>query len=847
LGKAKADPTKAKDKRTTSIKPRRKRPTKLVSFTPPPKKGRPKGSKDKKVPSVLQAIIDKRVADLTDGTPKPILSRASSDHGRHEKLEEGELLHRARVHANAYRQARMRAGRDIAPIPTDEINWERRKACRRNLKLFSETYLPRVFKLAWSDDQLRCVAKEQSVILDGGKFCMAQPRGGGKTAICRSGLLWASAYAHRRFMFFLGSKEQKAAQTLDFVRQYWYRSDLLRQDFPEIAWAVYKLENRWQLAKGQLYMDEPTYIEWGTNRIRFPSLILPKEIADEYEANDSECLLWVPEIKAFVHKTAGIILGTNGIDGSIRGEAEVHPITLEQPRPDLVLLDDVQKDQKADSPVACERLVRLIDGAIQGLGGPGEEIAALMPCTVIREGDVADTYLDHIRKPEWRGERCAMVKSWPPGITDTEITNDTEPGKLWNEYAELRRRSLKVFQDMRLCTEFYGEHREVMDRGFVVSWTERYIRKGPNVELSAQQHSMNLRLEAPTSFLAEYQNIGRKLHAEGSILITASQLAEKKVIPVPEFDLPLETEHVTAFIDVQNEILFYLVLGVSPDFDGFITTYGTWPEVNVPYFQKYQAEGWSLITRAFFNRYPEHQDKALLTSDGKRRAPLEAKIFFALQECTKHLLSMRFRRRGQHPKTFEVDKLGIDTRWGMASEAIKRFIREQGTNRIVPCYGQSFPPTKKQLEEYERRPDWTFENTLCPNVREDKWVIRPNPDGMYYLNNDVDRLKDFVFARLATPPGAKGSISLYHAPAERHEMFSHHICSSEYPEAVTARMMTKNMWQVREVSTFDNDWLDCLVGCCALAGTRGASYKTPEGMPQASHRKLSDVFRRKRA
>jgi hypothetical protein len=51
---------------------------------------------------------------------------------------------------------------------------------------------------------------------------------------------------------------------------------------------------------------------------------------------------------------------------------------------------------------------------------------------------VSDTFLDRQLKPRWKGERCAMVIKWPAGITDTEITEDTEAGQLWNEYARLR-------------------------------------------------------------------------------------------------------------------------------------------------------------------------------------------------------------------------------------------------------------------------------------------------------------------------------------------------------------------------------------------------------------------------
>jgi len=736
-------------------------------------------------------------------------------------------------HALKWKRATNQQLRDIAPIPYQDINWERRIRAKDDLKYFCETYLPAVFYLGWSADQIRCLNKVEDICRDGGMFALAMPRGSGKTAVCRGGLIWCTLYGYRTFPFFVGSNAPKATQTLEFIKMYLYQSPLLRMDFPEITWPVYRLENRYHLARGQLYDGEPTYIEWGTDTVRYPSIILPQRIAEAYREHDPYSVRYLPDREVWIPKSAGTVLKSSGIDGSIRGEAEVHPITLEQPRPDLVLLDDVQKDQKADSPVTCAKLINLIDGAVQGLAGPGKHIATLMPCTVIREGDVADTYLDHNKKPEWDGERCAMVMAWPKGITNYEVTNETEEGVLWNQYAEIRRESLRKYKDNRLATEFYQEHQEVMDRGFIVSWKERYDK---NTELSAQQHAMNLRLKNQAMFLSEYQNVGRKLVSEAEITITAEQLQEK-TIDLNRRQLPPEVEYVTSFIDVQNEILFYTSFACDPDFNGVFCDYGTWPAVNQRYFTKDNAESWSLLTDQFFKAYPEFRNQAVRNTQGKVRAPFEAKIYHALSMAVKHLLSHEFERQDEHRRKFKIMRLGIDTRWGQASDVIKRFIRESGIQNIVPCYGQSFPPTHRQLEEYDRRAGWLFEDQVCPHVKEPKWVVRPNPDGMYYLAMDVSRLKDFLFARLSSPKGSPGSISLFKAPAEDHEMFCHHVCSSEYPVAVAARNIIKNQWTVREGTSFDNDWLDCCVGSMALASTLGASLKTSDRQIVTIHRK----------
>ncbi|GIX04615.1 MAG: hypothetical protein KatS3mg114_0484 [Planctomycetaceae bacterium] len=74
--------------------------------------------------------------------------------------------------------------------------------------------------------------------------------------------------------------------------------------------------------------------------------------------------------------------------------------------------------------------------------------------------------------------------------------------KLWQRYAELSAESLRLYGDLRLATEFYAQHREVMDEGAVVAWSERFNHD----ELSAVQHAMNLRLQDEAAFFAEYQN-----------------------------------------------------------------------------------------------------------------------------------------------------------------------------------------------------------------------------------------------------------------------------------------------------------------------------------------------------
>ena len=758
-----------------------------------------------------------------------------------------------------YRRRITSSGRDIAPLPIEDIDWDLRLRCKDDLKLFETEYLPTVFFKGFSTDHDICIRKIEDVFRKSGDmFALAMPRGGGKTAHCRAGLIWGTAYAFRLFPFFVGSKEDKAVQTLEFIKTYWFRNVKLRRDFPEIGWSIFKLENRFHLARGQTFNGQSSHVEYGSDTLRYPSLLLPSNIAEVYEKHDPDSLLKKQgstdnftttiadddgnEETFWLAASAGIVIRTAGIDGSIRGEAEVHPITLAQPRPDVVLLDDIQKDAKAESPASVVKMMRLLDGAVQGLAGPGENIAALMPCTVIQNNDVSDQYLDRKIKPEWRGERCQLVNAWPEGITDSEIGMDTEAGILWNEYAEERKKSYTLYEDNRLGTAHYKKNRKKMDEGFVCSWDERFDKAN---ELSAQQHAFNLRLKSPLTFAAEYQNRPAKAEDGSGFMITAKQLMEKN-IAFKRSIVPTDAMHLVSFIDVQNEILFYATLAVASDFTGSIVDFGTFPEVGPTYFRKSQVDGWSLLTNLFFKAYPQHQDKALVTKGGKRRAPLEAKIYHALQKGCEYLRAKNYTKEGTKDKV-GVQRIGIDFRWGQAADVIKRFCKECGMPEVVPCMGQAVPPSNRQFEEYTRTKGWMFEDSIHPQVKEVKWIYRPDAAGQYQMVTDVSRTKSWLMARLASPLGSPGSIAMFNAPQDELEMFADHVCNSEYPDPTTQRGITKDLWLPRAGNP-DNDFLDCFVGCCSLAGLTGASLKTtkPTTTRTSSRKgKLSDKYNNK--
>lgn len=740
-----------------------------------------------------------------------------------------------------YQHEQGRTERDIAPLPIEQIDWDLRNACKHNLKLFCETYLSATFYLDWSDDQLKCIGKTERVFLDTYKFALAMPRGGGKTAICRGGIVWGTGYGHKRFPFFVGSRQGNARSTLKAVKMQWYRNPLLLRDFPEIAYPIRKIENRFHMAKGQLFDGESTAIEWGGDEVRYPSLVFPQEVAEVYLANDPDSLIWVENIKGFIPKSAGCMIGTIGIDGSFRGENQVHPITMEELRPDIILLDDVQNDKKAKSPVSVSNLITLVDGAVEGLAGPDSGVSVLMPCTVIMEGDVADTYVDPAIRPDYNGERCRLVQSWPPGISDTEITKDTDAARAWNDYIDIRLRSLRLYGDNRLATEFYQANREVMDLNFIVTWAQRIVKKQ---SISAQQNAMELRIKAPLTFISEYQNIGRSVEVGNVNMISAQELM-KKQSELSRGHIPIDAHATAAFIDVQDEFLVWGVAAASHDFSGGVVDYGVWPPQKSIYFTRRQANSWNSISRLYFEKYPDQLSKAVPTRNGRLKAPTGPKTYFAVKECYKMLRAMRLIREDGNLSEVPIKTIGIDARH--ETDVIKQLWRELKDPEFHVCFGQDYPPTNKQMDEYTRTPGWVFEDMKNPDVKKVKFIRRIGADYFPYISNDPDLWKDFLFERLGTPMGAPGCFSLFKAAPDTFLMFAQQVCDSEYPEEIIARGLAKNKWKERENGP-DNEYLDVLYGCMSMLSWQGCCPRIVGNSPKMTKakRSLRSIYNQKR-
>ncbi len=664
------------------------------------------------------------------------------------------------------------AGRDIGDIP--KVADARRKSrCRRSFKLFCETYFPEVFNKPWSPDHLKVIKKIELAVLRGELFAVAMPRGSGKTSLCEVAVIWAVLYGHRVFVVLIGATQTAAQESLDSIKTEIETNELLGADFPEVCYPVQQLDGINQRAAGQLCKGQRTAIEWTNEKVVLPT------------------------VKG--SKASGAVVRVAGLTGGIRGMKH-KTRDGRSIRPDLVLIDDPQTDESAHSPTQCDTRHRLLMGAVLGLAGPGKQIAGLMPCTVVREGDLADRILDVEKHPEWHGERTKLMYEMP---------KDTA---LWDEYAEVLKASMRRGEDMSEATEFYEVRRAKMDAGAVAAWEHRFDAER---EASAIQHAMNLLItRGEEAFWAEYQNQPLKPD-DSPDLLTADQIASKTNGHARR-RAPIWAEHLTAFIDVQGDVLFYVVTAWGKNFTGAIVDYGSEPDQGVPYFTIRKLR------------------KGL-----KRAAPkgsgMEAAIYAGLERLVERLMLTAWERDDGAP--MHIERMGIDSAWGKTQSLVFQFCRQSTHSRVlIPTRGQFYGASSMPFNEYRAKAgDRIGHHWRVPSVTNRAITRR--------LDYDTNYWKSFLHERLRVGMGDPGCLSLYGDDPQRHRMLADHLLS-ERPYRVTGRGQVVDEWKGQP--GLENHLFDGATGCCVLGSMLGCELAGVANAPKKRRVRLSEKQRARR-
>lgn len=667
---------------------------------------------------------------------------------------------------SAERQAEQsRAGREIGDLP--KVADPKRKAkCRNNFKLFAETYFPNAFPMGWSADHLLVLERIKQAVLRGGLFAVAMPRGNGKTTLCERAVIWAVIYGHHRYAMLVCADEKKGKTGLDKIKIEFENNPLLLADFPEVAYPIKKLERIANRTKGQTYQGLPTRMEWTGERIVLPTIA--------------------------GSQASGAVIGAGGITSAVRGAAYgLADGTVI--RPSLVMIDDPQTRESAASLMQCHTREQIVSADVLGMAGPGEKIAALMPCTVIRKGDMADRLLDRMLHPDWQGVRTKLLVKFPDRMD------------LWEQYREIRAESLRADGDGAEATEFYRTHKKQMDAGAEVAWKERHR----DDELSALQHAMNLYFRDAEAFFSEYQNEPIEQQPDAWQMLNADEIASK-TNNIPRGRVPVGSTHLTAYIDVQEKLLWYVVVAWDDRFSGNIVQYGAWPDQN----------------RVYYTLADARPTMADLLPGGR-----EARIYAALAKLAGQLLGKEF--PGEDGTGMHIERCLIDANWGESTEVVYQFCRQSDfAARLMPSHGKGFTASTRPMHEEKKQRG---------ERRGLNWKI-PKPNGkraVKYVLIDTNWWKSFIHERLAVPMGDPGCVALHQGTPTTHRMLGEQL-TAEYAVETEGRGRRLLEWKTRPERP-DNHLFDCLVGSAVAASMLGVELKTLEGYTEAKPKKKEKI------
>jgi len=655
----------------------------------------------------------------------------------HEQRGRNYLEHRDMVAER--RRAESISQRNIGEIPEIKDS-KRRETAMNDFRYFCQTYFPDVFYLPFSSDHEIVINKMIRVAEKGGQFAIAMPRGSGKTALCQRIIMWMIFRGKKKYIIAYASTLPMAEQFLDEIKEEIETNELLFEDFPEICMPVRSLGGVTQRAHTQLYHGERTKLEWATNQVTFARI--PGSLA------------------------GGGMIDVIGLDGSKRGARR------KGRRPDLLVFDDPQTDQSARSWEQCEKRRKIILAATKGMSAPGVKISAYMPCTVIERGDLSEMMLDREQYPEWQGERMKTLYEFP---TNTD---------LWNEYEKVRVQSLENYGDIREATEFYRENMAAMDEGAVVAWKERWN----DGEISAIQSAMEVKFEDIEIFQSEFQNEPINMSEDGDQLTVRAIL--NRYNNLKRGIAPATATKLTAFVDIQHRILYWMVVAWEENFTGYIIDYGTTPKQKVSYFSNRTANiTMSVLTKATSN---------------------EAKWMAGLEKVCHDLIYKDWKR--EDGQRMDISRLFLDAADGLVNPTVRTFCRRTHTPGIVmPYIGTGIDAKKRPMSEYRKqRGDRIGLNWRIAAVRKQRTIP--------HVLSDVNFWKSFTKARLLTPAGDPGGVTIFGSDPRQHRLLAEHLVS-EYATKTEGYGRVVYSWA--KLPHRDNHWWDCLVGNAVAASEQG--------------------------
>lgn len=675
-------------------------------------------------------------------------------------------------------RAATRSSQDIGLPPVGLGDAERRERSDEDLEYHLSEYYPETFCLEFSEDHRRIIKQIQATIEEGGQKAIALMRGAGKSSILLRAMLWAVLTGRRRFCVLIAASSKSAKKLMKTLKKLILSNRKLQADYAAELHCLISLGNRGTLADGQHVDGVRTGVAWDASMIA----------------------------SGFVEgvATSDFVIAAVSILGDVRGQQFV-TASGQTLRPDLVLLDDPQTKASAKSKPGSRNRLEICNGDVLKMAGGSKNIAAFAAVTIIRKGDLADMLVSRKTSQYWRGEKVPCVKAFP----------NKDAMELWEEFQEMHEAELDVDAPHDKSKQFVADHFDAMHEGASLFWDANYDRKN---EVSALHRAMIERAKDIDSFNAELQlEPTSDKPAESSDLweLNAEDIA-RRIGPYDRGELPDSVEVITAFVDVQTSFLPWMVMGFTLRGRGYVLDRGAFPDQGTNYFTK------DSIHKSFKDVYGDH-------------ITLGDMVTQAMDELTADLFAREYTRGDS---VHSIDKVGFDIGFKLVANELRDFaLMSPHRAMLMPMQGRFIGPDTRN---WQRMSGGKMKRTRGVDV-----ALKPPPKGQRgvpTLQVDTNAWKNHVAECLTIPETSQKSILLFNDTSENHLMIGEH-CEAEYPMMARGKDGTEMViWKNAQSGVIDNDYWDCMVGCCALASTLGvfAKQRASSGVGQ------SDTTKRKR-
>lgn len=648
--------------------------------------------------------------------------------------------------------------------------WEE---CRTSLLNFNIKVFPNSTGLKpFGTVHLDSIEHDQQTIVAGGRICKAEPRAYGKTTRTCNASLWGALYGYRRMIpVFSANLEKSKSQIMARWKSELFSNDFLFWMFPDLIWPLRALENKPQRCASQTFNGVPTHVQWTADRIVLP---------------------YVPGVPGSGSALIALPLK------SCRGATHTTPDN-EILRPDLVVFDDVQKDEDADNPNTIRKLEDLIDHTALMLGGHSQTMSAIMNCTVRKPDDLSESYL---KRTGWRRVRYKMLES--------RATNE----RLWLEdYAEIRNNFDPESPDSAdaakvASLEFYKSNQAAMDEGAVANWEWAYAwNDNEPTEISAIQHAYNILIDLGESvFASECQN-QPLASAEMARLLPAKDIC-KKQHGAKRGVIPKQAEKIIVFVDCQQNVLAWEVMAATSEFQCFVVDYGYWPEQKKVYVERRHA------SPDFNGQYPNQQ--------------VEAQIYEALGDLFDWLISRQWLT--EERETMALDLGVVDS--GDWTDTINLFCNDNARSlRIIPSHGVGIGASDTPMAMRRKVEGETHGHHFI--------YKRGQQKRQRYLQIDTNYWKTKLHELLHAGVGSRSYLSLFHESPAFHLMWADHA-RAEFPVHTEGRGRGVDEWKILPHQP-ENEMLDVTVGGLAGLAYLGCTFPGTEAPKKRQTMTLAEM------